>query len=351
MDKVLIDIEIIKGIINSYSRADKNQTRIYGMILGTKKDNLYHVTEAIYGYIFEDKESSDKKSFTRLNDDSFNSLLNSLHQKLNFTQNIPGGPGASKVKAKEKQEKDIFFKRNDNLMILGGFCTDRELFGELIHLYSTIDSVPDNDFKNNNSLLLLVDPNYKDEKELKYGVKAFNWSTKTIKIKNSKPSSLLVFRELDCEIVQHIHNIEILKNIKNKYMWEKILSLNIDKNETKNINELLFDLTDKDEKILEAESNTEFIKNKMKECLIYLNVFEKFLENKDENNKENANIVYDDDYNQIAFILSQLGSMLDDNEIIDAINKDINKKYNLDSLSQLLDVQLALSDKIRKLIN
>ena len=39
-----------------------------------------------------------------------------------------------------------------------------------------------------------------------------------------------------------------------------------------------------------------------------------------------------------------------DKEILEVINCDINKKYNVDSLTQLLDAQLALSDKIRELI-
>ena len=75
------------------------------------------------------------------------------------------------------------------------------------------------------------------------------------------------------------------------------------------------------------------------------------MENNDEKNKDISNAISDTDYNQIAYIVSKLESMLNDNEIIDALNSDINKKYNLDSLSQLLEVQLTLSDKIRQLIN
>ena len=75
------------------------------------------------------------------------------------------------------------------------------------------------------------------------------------------------------------------------------------------------------------------------------------MENEDEKNKDIANAISDTDYNQIANVVSKLESMLNDNEIIDALNSDINKKYNLDSLSQLLEVQLTLSDKIRQLIN
>ena len=133
-------------------------------------------------------------------------------------------------------------------MILGGFATDRELFPDLHNLYSTIELITDATFKNINSILLLVDPNYKDEKEIKYGVKTYNWSIKSIKMKNNY-NRVLSFKELDNEVVQHIHNVEILNSINNKYLWEKIFNLNIDKNEKRNINELLFDLKDKEENI------------------------------------------------------------------------------------------------------
>ena len=75
------------------------------------------------------------------------------------------------------------------------------------------------------------------------------------------------------------------------------------------------------------------------------------MENDDEKNKDIAKAIRDTDYNQIAYVVSKLESLLNDNEIVDALNSDINKKYNLDSLSQLLEVQMTLSDKIRQLIN
>ena len=58
----------------------------------------------------------------------------------------------------------------------------------------------------------------------------------------------------------------------------------------------------------------------------------------------------DDDYDKIAYIISQLTPILEDKEIVNVINRDIDNKYSVDSLAQLLDVQLNLSDKIRELI-
>ena len=64
IDKVLVDIEVIKGILNAYRRADKNQSRIYGIILGNKKGNIYHMTDVISGHIFEDGE--DEKTLKKI---------------------------------------------------------------------------------------------------------------------------------------------------------------------------------------------------------------------------------------------------------------------------------------------
>ena len=352
MEKILVDINVVNGILNTYRRADKNQSRIYGIILGSQKDNIYHVTDAIYGYIFEDGEDEKtlKKKFTRLNDENIKSILNSLNQKFNSTSfNTLNINSTLKTHNKEKIEKENVYKSNENLMILGGYATDKELFNDLINLYDTIDLIDDKLFKNINKILLLVDPNYKDEKEIKYGIKAYNWTVKNIKKKKNEYNRLIFFKELKNEIVKSINNIEILKNINNNF-WEKVYNLNVEKNDKRNINELLIDLKDKKDDIIIEEDNVEYIKNKVKECIMYLNIFEKILENNDEKNKDNISIVNEDDYNQISYILSQLEPILENREIIDIINNDIDKKYNINSLAQLLEIQLTLSDKIRELI-
>ena len=61
MDKVLVDIKVINGIISTYRRADQDQSRIYGIILGSKKENIYHITDVIYGFIFETENREKKK--------------------------------------------------------------------------------------------------------------------------------------------------------------------------------------------------------------------------------------------------------------------------------------------------
>jgi len=342
MDKVYVDIDVIRGILSAYHRAGKMQSRVYGLILGSKKNNIYHITDVIYGFIFEEENpKTNKKELIKINDESLASLFNSLKQK--FKMNNPNVP-----QNKTNKEKETKFQSNDTLTILGGFATDKQPFSELFRFYTTLDKVNDDIFPNLNKILLLVDPSYKDQKDVKYGIKAYEWEIKNIRIKNlEKSNNFIFFKELESEVVQQLNNIGVLGHIKNQNLWDKIFNLKIDKNEKKNINELLLDLKDDKSDIITRESNADFIKNKVKESIEYLNLFQKLMETEDGNSKD---ILSDDDYNTIAYIISQLDPILNDKEIMDGIKNDINQKYNIDSLSQLIEVQLALTDKIKELV-
>ena len=342
MDKVYVDIDVIRGILSAYHRAGKMQSRVYGLILGSKKNNIYHITDVIYGFIFEEENpKTNKKELIKINDESLASLFNSLKQK--FKINNPNVP-----QNKTNKEKETKFQSNDTLTILGGFATDKQPFSELFRFYTTLDKVNDDIFPNLNKILLLVDPSYKDQKDVKYGIKAYEWEIKNIRIKNlEKSNNFIFFKELESEVVQQLNNIGVLGHIKNQNLWDKIFNLKIDKNEKKNINELLLDLKDDKSDIITRESNADFIKNKVKESIEYLNLFQKLMETEDGKSKD---ILSDDDYNTIAYIISQLDPILNDKEIMDGIKNDINQKYNIDSLSQLIEVQLALTDKIKELV-
>lgn len=342
MDKVYVDIDVIRGILSAYHHAGKMQSRVYGLILGSKKNNIYHITDVIYGFIFEEENpKTNKKELIKINDESLASLFNSLKQK--FKMNNPNVP-----QNKTNKEKETKFQSNDTLTILGGFATDKQPFSELFRFYTTLDKVNDDIFPNLNKILLLVDPSYKDQKDVKYGIKAYEWEIKNIRIKNlEKSNNFIFFKELESEVVQQLNNIGVLGHIKNQNLWDKIFNLKIDKNEKKNINELLLDLKDDKSDIITRESNAEFIKNKVKESIEYLNLFQKLMESEDGKSKD---ILSDDDYNTIAYIISQLDPILNDKEIMDGIKNDINQKYNIDSLSQLIEVQLALTDKIKELV-
>lgn len=343
---MLIDIEVANGILNAYNRAEKNQSRVYGIILGTHKDNIYHITDVLYGYIFENGEDSttQQKKYSRLSDENVKVLLNSLYQKFNISsqQKTAATP--------QVKEKDNVFQTFDTQMILGGFATDRELFGDLHNLYSTIELITDNIFKNINKLILLVDPNFKDQKDLKYGIKTFEWMMKTIKINNKETKRLLSFKEIDSQIVEYLNTVQVLNyNSNDKFNLDnKIYNLEIDKEEKKNINELL-ELNDgKGDVILSKDSNIDYIKNKVNQAINYLNILEKILGGQD--GKEGIEL--DPDIcNQISFILSKLEPVLDNKEIIEELSKNTTKIDNINSLTQLLKIQLNLSDKIQQLMD
>ena len=343
MDKVLVDTKVIQGILSAYHRADKVQSRIYGIILGSKKSNVYHITDAIYGFIFESENSkTNEKELVKMNDETLKSYFNTLTQKFKSSNQ-------SINSSKTTKEKEIKFQSNDTLMILGGFVTDKEPFNDLYRLHNTLDKVSYDIFYNLNQIILLVDPNHKSEKNINYGIKAYEWDTKTIKIKGlEKSNAFIVFKELKTDIVQQLNNLDINSENGNPNFWDKLYNLKVEKNDKKNINELLLDEKSSNPDGNTKENNIDFIKKKIKGAIDYLNLFQQMLENMNSIEKDKDNV--DDYYNQIALIVSQLEPILNDKEILEVINCDINKKYNVDSLTQLLDAQLTLSDKIRELI-
>ena len=341
MDKVLVNIDVIHGILSTYRRADQEQSRIFGLILGSKKNNVYHITDAIYGFIFlyEDQQKKTKE-LVKINDDSLKSILNSLTEK--FKLNNPNLPSN-----KSNKEKETQFNNNDTPMILGGFVTDKEPFNVLFRLKSTLDKVSHENFFNLNEILLMVDPSHKDANQIKYGIKAYEWENKNIRIKGCEKSNyFLLFKEVKTEVVQQLNNIDIISANCSQNLWEKLYKLKIDKNEEKKFSELLADEKAGND-IITKENNNELIKRKIKGALEYLNVFQQILESLDFVGKQ---VINGDDLNLIALIMSELEPILNDEEIMKVINSDINNKYSVDSLSQLLDIQLALSDKIRELI-
>ena len=57
---IKIDLDVINNIILSYNRLSEHQKRVYGVLLGTKNLETYHGTNAIYGFIFEEKKLEEK---------------------------------------------------------------------------------------------------------------------------------------------------------------------------------------------------------------------------------------------------------------------------------------------------
>jgi len=58
---VKIDIDIIQNILKTYARRDRNQNRIYGILLGNiEGKNTYHVKNCVFGYIYESKDENQR---------------------------------------------------------------------------------------------------------------------------------------------------------------------------------------------------------------------------------------------------------------------------------------------------
>jgi len=346
MDKVLIDIEVVNGIIKAYNRT-KNQTRIFGIVLGTKNGRTYHISDVIYGFIFEEGENkkTHKKEYIRLNEDNLNSILNSYTQKFQLISQ-------QKVNEKLSKEKEKTFLMNDNLMILGGFATDKDIFSDLHKLYASIENINNNTFKILNSLIILVDPNHRSDKVLEYGVKAYTWEMKSIKI-NTEVTRLLSFNQIDKEVIQDLNTLNLLNTVfSDKVNPEiKLYNTEIDKKEKKTTNELLFspDATEEKSKDDYEKNNLLFIKNKVKQSVDYLDVIEKFLEEKvskkDRDDKDSEVL------DKISNIVSKLEPLLENEEIINVLSTELNKNNNINSLTHLLEAQLNLSEKIHSLIN
>ena len=351
MDKALIDIEVINGIIKAYNRT-KNQTRIFGIIIGTQKDKIYHITDIIYGFIFEEGEDqkTQKKNYVRINEENLNSILNSYSNKFNLLSQ-------QKINEKTSKEKIITFRSNDNLMILGGFATDKELFSDLHNLYATIQQINNNTFKILNSLILLVDPNHKDEQVIKYGVKTYIWEMKSIKIK-SEVKRILSFKQIENQIIESVNTVTLLNTIFNDNINPelKLFNIDLDKNDKKTIKEILFSDENKNKEEIKGnddeKSNLIYIKNKIKQSLDILEIIEKFLEEKankkSEGDEENSEAVILD---KISVIVSELEPIFENEELINMISNEVHKNDNINSLTQLLEIQLNLSEKIHRLIN
>ena len=350
MDKVLIDIEVVNKIIKAYNRT-KNQSRIFGIILGSQKDKIFHITDIIYGFIFEEGEEqkTQKKNYVRINEDNLNSIFNSYYNKLNLLTQ-------QKINEKVSQEKIVTFLSKDNLMILGGFATDKELFSDLHHLYSTIQQINNSNFKILNSLILLVDPNHKDEKVLNYGVKTYIWEMKAIKI-NTEVKRLLTFKQIESKIIENINTANLLNTIFNNRINPelKIFNIEIDKYDKKSIFELLFASEEKRKEEIKTnekeKNNLVYIKSKIEQSLDILEIIENFLE---ENVKKKFGASEADKeaeiLDKVSKIIFGLEPIIENEELINMISNEAHNNNNINSLTQLLEIQLKLSEKIHRLI-
>lgn len=326
---IKIDIDVVNNILTSYNRANTNQTRVYGIVIGTQKNNEYHITNAIYGYIFEEGKEKDKINLNRLNNETVSTLLAS------FSSNYP------------------------NEMILGGFATDKDLFPELNNLHVTIGSISSKNIENNNSLLILIDPFYENKKSIEYGVRGFKWNTSYQIGKNGDDLSLLSLKEIECKVCQKV-SPETLINSKGLDQWRVDCAIDkLDLNEKNNIDNIVNALCKMEgsfeKKLVEnvsvnEEENIHYIKGQLILCGRYLEMVSKYLEGVDLDEKneekyiENVELI-----NKIEYALSTIKPILEKDEIIEMMKKDNDRNKTLSALVGLLNAQVHLTEKINKI--
>ena len=306
---VKIESEVINNIINSYNSTSNKQTRTYGLIFGTKTGENYYISQALYGFIFEDGKKDNKINFNRIHNDILLPLLSSI------TNNY------------------------QNLIILGGYATDVDLFPELSNLYATITVIKNKTFPNDNSILLLVDAFHTNNEKFEYGIKTYKWNVSF----HTQSKSLMYFKEIPFEIVQKLNTFGII-NEKNCEQFKFDIGLNkLSDCNFDNIIEELEKLDEISESVKDNKNeNLTFVKTQLKICSKYLELMYNYLKN-----------LKDEDYdiellNKIVIVVSLLKPILEKDDIVKLMKKDDTNNKIVSDLVNLLNIQAYLTDKINK---
>ena len=310
---VKIESEVINNIINSYNSLSNKQTRTYGIIFGTKTGEIYYITKAIYGYIFEDGKKDDKIIFNRLNNEILNPLLSSLANNY------------------------------QNLIILGGFATDVDLFPELLNLYTTINIINNKTFPNDNSILLLIDAFHCNPNKFEYGIKTYKWNISYHTGKNKEDLSLMSLKEIPFEIVQKLNTFGII-NEKGSEQFRIDIGLNqLSDSDFNNIIEELEKLDEISKSVKDKNNeNLTYICTQLKICSKYLELMYNYLKNLKE---EDFDIEL---LNKIVIVVSLLKLIFEKDDIIKLMKKEETNNKIVSDLVNLLNIQSYLTDKINK---
>jgi hypothetical protein len=311
---VKIEPEVINNIIDSYNSISDKQTRTYGILLGTKKGEIYHITNAIYGFIFETGKNEDGSIIlNRINDTILNPLINT------------------------------FANNYQNLIILGCFVTDINFFPALANIYSTIASIKNKNVLNDNSILLLVDTFYNDNEKLDYGVKTYKWRV-SFHSKNKMDYFLMTCKEINYEIVQKLDTFGII-NEKGSEQFKFDIGLNkLSDSDFKNVIDELEKLDEISENVKDNKSeNLVFVKTQLKICSKYLELIQNYLNNIKESDIDNELL------NKIMMVISMLKPIFEKEEIANLMKKEHNHNRIVSDLVNILNIQAYLTDKINKI--
>ena len=215
---------------------------------------------------------------------------------------------------------------------------------ELFYLYGTINEVESKNFYNRNSLLLLVDPSHKDEKQVNFGINTFSW--KYDEVNKVMGYSAIPHQMNDTKIT----GLSLHSNITSSE--ELLLYLNksnfTDGTNFKEIMDMI--KISVDEELRQKPNTSESFNNSnlhhlKRQCLIidrFLAVFEHLLETMQ---------IRDQNYiilNEMEYLISEVSQYLDCEDVQAVCQKEFRENQIIDSLTNLLNVQVRLTEKINK---
>lgn len=230
-------------------------------------------------------------------------------------------------------------------VILGGFSTDRDVFHELCLLYDTINDINTTVIQNRNKLLLLVDPFFDNKESFEIGMKFFTWEPDT-------ETRSICYQIIPHEIIDNKMPSNLMhSNISNK----EELYLNIDDLDLSNFEQ------EKDiEGIVEKLNNTTNIVNSLKKTNCdfnktnmnffkirltsiykFLLIMEKYLEGDIENLDK-------DIINRFEIIVDEFLKSLANEKIFEAVTKEFKENQLINTLTNLLKLQINITEKINE---
>jgi len=216
---------------------------------------------------------------------------------------------------------------------------------ELFYLFGTINEIDSKLISNKNKLLLLVDPWHQSEKDFDFGVKVFNW-------KYDETHKVMSYSKVNHELVDfNLIGSGLHSQLSNKE--ELLLNLNSSQSpEGSNTKEILEELKKQVDENLKIRAGTDSISNNnlynvKKQILLtekLLGVVENYLSGtSDFSTESNQETLF-----QIDYLLHTIVSYFDSDEVLKIVQKEFRDNQIIDSLTNLLNVQVHITEKINK---
>lgn len=216
---------------------------------------------------------------------------------------------------------------------------------ELFYLFGTINEIDSKLISNKNKLLLLVDPWHQSEKDFDFGVKVFNW-------KYDESHKVMSYSKVNHELVDfNLIGSGLHSQLSNKE--ELLLNLNSAQSpEGSNTKEILEELKKQVDENLKIRAGTDSISNNnlynvKKQILLtekLLGVVENYLSGtSDFSSESNQETLF-----QIDYLLHTIVSYFDSDEVLKIVQKEFRDNQIIDSLTNLLNVQVHITEKINK---